>query len=427
MAEKLPFSKLFRISDALGRVRRELNLICGDGTGIGLMYSKFCELVAVDQSGSDGVYTIRARDFVDSFAVGDDIGFWDTSAKIRDAGTVNILTIKSIDRSTNQITADTKFTNLPVITDFLILFNTLQSVGAKELEEDYILDLNVSDQVVDLLEASVSIAESLRTRNLIHPAVRTLIETLNTHYESGINNQLEDHTNPEITHPTNSGIATVDLPDDYAKWFTVGDEVTYYDVSAGNRLLESEIITIIGAAGSGTDANTTLITLTDTWAVSPASGDFLMIYDRVDSHFRLLCDKIGITLTKDRVFPPEVELGTYVATGAAAGTFTDGDAVDTEEYGDGDLEVEVINQAIGVNNLVLALTGKYYDAAGDEQTDSYMSCTIPSTSVVGTRVAVTVGVDSARYHDITAVTNSNGTNGDDIKIITKLDRNIRRS
>lgn len=423
MAELLPFSKLLRETDALGRIRRQLNDSCGSGSGNGAGYSKVCELVAIDQSGANGIYTVRARDLVNSFAIGDYVSYFDTSAKMPYTESLKITTI---DRSTNQITTDGKFTAAPVTTDFLILLNTKCATAGAEIR-DYILALNVADQESDLLDASMAIYENLKTANAIHPLIRTFIGALNSHFPNGIDSHLNNHTDPVISTPTNTTNATVDIPDDEAKWFTAGDEVTFYDVSAGYRSLEHLPITSIGAEGSGTDSGTTLITLTGVWTTPPVATDYLMLYDRLCANFKLLCDKIGISLTVARIFPPETEMGTYAASAADAGTYTDGDAIDTDEYGDGDLEVEVVNQAIGVNDLVLAITAKYYDAAGDEQTDAGATCTIPATSVVGTRVAVTVGVANARYHDVIAVSNSNGNNGDDVKIISKLDRLIRRS
>lgn len=423
MAELLPFVDLFRITDAMGRIFREMKEETGAGSGNGAYYTKVCEITAENHAGSDAIFTVPAKDLVDSFAVGDQIGYLDVSAK---AAYSETLEVKSIDRAARTITTDGKFTTEPTTSDLLTLLNTKAATSAAEIR-DYILALDVADQENDLLSAVMSIAENTQNTQAIHPLLRALISSLNTHYTNGIDVQLNEHTNPAISTPTNSGNATIDIPDAYALWFTAGDEATYYDSSAGYRILESLVISAVGAAGSGTDANTTLITLTGLWSAAPVAGDYLVIYDRVCPEFRALCDKVGVTLTAGRVWPEEVLLGTYAATGAAAGTLTDGDAVDTDDYGGGDLEVEVVNQAIGANALVLAITAKYYDAAGDEQTDTGLTCTVTATSVVGTRFAVTAGSAERRYHDVTAVTNSNGNNGDDVEIVTKLDRQIRRS
>jgi hypothetical protein len=423
MADLLPFSDLFRITDGMGRIYRELKEETGAGSGNGSYYTKACELTAIDQSGANGIYTVLGRDLVDSFAIGDYVGYLDVSAKIVYSETKQIT---GINRSTGAITTSGKFTVAPVDTDLLTLVNTKAATAAAEILA-YILALDVADQENDLLGAAMSIRENTKSTQLIHPALSALAQQLNTHYTNGIDAQLKDSTLPLISTPTNSGSATVDVPDDYALWFTVGDEVTYYDDSLGYRSLESLVISAIGAAGSGTDAGTTLITMTGVWSAAPIAGDALFIYDRVSPEFKAICDKIGITITAAHVWPEEVSLGTYAATGAAAGTLTDGDAVDTAEYGGADLEVEVINQAIGANALVLAITAKYYDAAGDEQTDTGLTCSVTGTSVVGTRFSVTAGAAERRYHDVTAVTNSNGNNGDDVEIVTRLDRQIRRS
>lgn len=422
--EYLPFSKALRISDALGRYKRELNNITGSGTGESSYIAKECEIVAVDQSGSDGIYTVRASDLIDSFAVGDKFSYIDVSEKGIYSET---LTVKSINRTTWQITADGKFTAAPLTTDILTLFATKLGTAASALENDYILDLNVSDQVNDLLAASMSISNNVKNNNAIHPLIKDLVNALNSHYPSGLDKHLDNHTDTVISTPTNTTNATLDIPDDEAKWFVAADYVTYYDTSLGYRSLEKLAVTSVGAAGSGTTSGTTLITLTGTWSTPPIAGDYLLIYDRLCPEFKYVCDQIGLSLTAARVFPEETNLGTYAATGASAGTFTDGSAVDTTDYGGSELEIEVINQAIGANNLVLAITGKYYNAAGTETTDTGLSCTVTALAAVGTRFAVTVGTANARYHDVTAITNSNGTNGDDIKIVTKKDRLIRRS
>lgn len=421
MAEYLPFSKALRITDALGRIKRLLNLATGEGSGAGSLLEKISELTAVDQSGANGIYTVKQSDLIDSFAVGDDISYIDVSAKEIYSET---LIISSIDRSNGQITTTGKFTAAPTTSDLLILYNSLSGTIGADITT-YVLGLDVADQESDLLDAAVGIGENTKNDNAIHELVRALISALNSHYANGIDAQFEDHTNPVISNPTNSGNATVDIPDDEAKWFVAGDEVVYYDTSEGYRVLEHLPVSSVGAEGSGSASGTTEITLTGTWTTPPIAGDYLMIYDRLSPEFKWLCDKIGISLTAGRVFPEEVNMGTYAATGAASGAFTDDSTIDTDEYGGGDLEVEVINQAIGANDLVLAITGKYLDASGTEQTDSSASCTISGTSAVGVRVAVTPGVANARYHDITAVSNSNGNNGDDVKIVSKKDRLIR--
>ncbi len=436
----LPFASLMRITDALGDYYRTGNQIFGTASGTVpsnaylqlsneiKFFGKVCELVTIDQSGTNGVYTIRHRDLVNGFAVGRYVTYWDSSEKriySTSGATYAALPIVSIDRSAGTITTTGKFSSAPGATDFLVLLADDLSSFADDLT-DYVIALADDDQVNDLLAAVMGVRENLKTANAVHPMVRQLVDALGNHYQNGINAQLENHTNPVISTPTNTTNATVDVPDDFASFFTAADYVTYYDTSAGYRILKPLAVTSVGAAGSGTTSGTTLITLTGTWTVAPVAGDYLMIYDRVCPEFKLICDSLGIDLTAGRVFPQETYFGNYVATNASSGTFTLGNSVNTDEYGGADLEVEVLS-LIGGNNLVLTMTGAYYDAAGTLCSDTGLTCTVTAASAIGTRFAVTPGVANARYHSISAITNSNGTAADTVKIVTKLDRLIRRN
>ena len=193
--EFLPFAKLLKITDGLARLYRSLDYTSGIGSGNGEMFEIICELATVNQAGADGIYTILARDLAKHFAVGDEVSYWDTSAKIQYTET---LTIKSIDRGALTITADGKFTAAPVTTDFLILLNTMTSTAGDEIH-DYIRDLEVSDQEIDLLGAGRAIRENLKTTSAIHPLIRSLISSINSHYTSGIDGQVENHTDPVIS------------------------------------------------------------------------------------------------------------------------------------------------------------------------------------------------------------------------------------
>ena len=53
------------------------------------------------------------------------------------------------------------------------------------------------------------------------------------------------------------------------------------------------------------------------------------------------------TLLAANVFPPVTALGSFAASGAAAGTYTDGSAVDTTKYGGAQIEGEVTDGGIG--------------------------------------------------------------------------------
>lgn len=115
------------------------------------------------------------------------------------------------------------------------------------------------------------------------------------------------------------------------------------------------------------------------------------------------------------VFPPVTILGSFAVTGAGAGVFTDGSAVDLTRYADAQLEVEVINQPIGGANVDVTVVGT--NRLGGAYSETVQ---IPSGSIVGTKVAI--GTSADRCANVTNVTIENGTNGDDFQVQTKEDR-----
>ena len=117
------------------------------------------------------------------------------------------------------------------------------------------------------------------------------------------------------------------------------------------------------------------------------------------------------------VFPPVTNLGSFAVTGAGAGTFTDGQAVDTSVYGGAQIELEVTGNPVGAANIDVTVACVLADATTVNKVG-----TIVAASPVGTKVALGVGSD--RVVNITGVTIALGTNGDAFRVQTKEDRTI---
>ncbi|MBN1319944.1 MAG: hypothetical protein JXA87_03795, partial [Thermoleophilia bacterium] len=130
----------------------------------------------------------------------------------------------------------------------------------------------------------------------------------------------------------------------------------------------------------------------------------------------------NLTILAANAFPPVTVMGTFAATGTGAGTWTeDPDTegeIDTSLYGAAQLEVEVINQALGAAAVTVTVTGT--DANGDELVKS--STEIPALSEVG--VKADVGLAADRFATVTSVAIAGGTLGDDLRIQSKEDRTL---
>ncbi len=117
------------------------------------------------------------------------------------------------------------------------------------------------------------------------------------------------------------------------------------------------------------------------------------------------------------VFPPVTNLGSFAVTGSGAGTFTDGQAVDTSVYGGAQIELEVTGNPIGAANVDVTVACVLANG-----TTANKVGTIPSGSIVGAKVALGAGAD--RVVNITGITIALGTNGDAFRVQTKEDRTI---
>lgn len=133
---------------------------------------------------------------------------------------------------------------------------------------------------------------------------------------------------------------------------------------------------------------------------------------RVLPDFKLACNP---NISAANTCPPVTVLGTYAVSGSGAGTFTDGDAVDTTLFGGAQLELEVTDGTIGGASITVTVVGTTASGSSITKTGS-----ITNGSLVGTKADVGIGTD--QYVDVTSVTITGGTNGDAFRIQTKLDR-----
>lgn len=129
-------------------------------------------------------------------------------------------------------------------------------------------------------------------------------------------------------------------------------------------------------------------------------------------HHRLR-DVLSTILPKS-TFPPVTDFGSMVLSGSGAGTFTAQDTVDTDEYGDGLVEL-VTESAIGVADIEVFVTGTNFD--GDTVN---VSATIPNGTSDDTTIAV--NETTVRMVSVSTVTVTGGTAADAFRVQTKLDR-----
>ncbi len=117
------------------------------------------------------------------------------------------------------------------------------------------------------------------------------------------------------------------------------------------------------------------------------------------------------------VFPPVTALGSFVVSGAGAGTYTDGAVVDTTLYGGAQVQLEVTGNPIGAANITATVScvhasGTLEDIVG----------VIPLGSIVGAKVALGDAAD--RVVNVTNIAITGGTAADAFKVQTMEDRTI---
>ncbi|MEO8483325.1 MAG: hypothetical protein ABI634_14020 [Acidobacteriota bacterium] len=127
---------------------------------------------------------------------------------------------------------------------------------------------------------------------------------------------------------------------------------------------------------------------------------------------------VGIQIDAvNRFSPVAVALGAVAVTGSGAGTFTAGDAIDTSEYGNANVEL-VVTTVIGAAPIVATLTMRRFDGS-----TTTIGATVPNGSIVGATVAVgTPGTDM--FVACMGVTFTGGTNGEGFAVRTTVERAI---
>jgi len=116
-------------------------------------------------------------------------------------------------------------------------------------------------------------------------------------------------------------------------------------------------------------------------------------------------------------FAPETLIGSYavVDAGTNSGTLTPGTSLNGH-YGKSNLVVKVVNQTLGAANLVLTLTCVKQDLTTETKV-----VTVTANSIVG--ASFDVGTHNTHmYVNVSAVTFTGGTNGDDVEIRSEPER-----
>jgi hypothetical protein len=135
--------------------------------------------------------------------------------------------------------------------------------------------------------------------------------------------------------------------------------------------------------------------------------------DRVHYYFR---QGGNSALLPANVFPPATALGSFAVTGSGAGTFTDGDAVDTTLYGGAQISVKTTH-AIGA--VAIGLTITCLDEDGEEVE---VTGTIPENTL--NDATIELGTAADRIVDVTAVEITGGTADDAFTVQTVEDRTL---
>lgn len=140
--------------------------------------------------------------------------------------------------------------------------------------------------------------------------------------------------------------------------------------------------------------------------------------DRMAPEFAQIVRSIGYDIKASLVFPPVTTMGTYVASEATVGIFTDGDLIDGNLYGPGDCEIEVT--AVGSETCSIVVTAIGKDKNGEVMTGVG---TFDSTAVGG-KVNVVPTETGKQFQDITTITITGGVADDAFKIQSKVDRAV---
>lgn len=124
----------------------------------------------------------------------------------------------------------------------------------------------------------------------------------------------------------------------------------------------------------------------------------------------------GRTLRNTVTFSPVVaNMGTFLASGAGAGTYTDGSAVDSTKYAAAHLKLRVITGPTG------AALGTYsVTCVKEDGTSEVKAIAVAGASPLNT--LFDVGVVADRYKNVTTITLAGGQAGDNVRIESELER-----
>ena len=137
--------------------------------------------------------------------------------------------------------------------------------------------------------------------------------------------------------------------------------------------------------------------------------------DRIPPEFASMFRGQSHFIAPALVWPAYAILGSFVVSGAGAGIFTDGDAIDLLQYGAADLQAEVLVAATTVT-LVATITGL-------DQNGSVMTGTATFVAAnVGDKVDVVPDVANAQFADITDISITGGAATDAFRVQVKADR-----
>lgn len=139
---------------------------------------------------------------------------------------------------------------------------------------------------------------------------------------------------------------------------------------------------------------------------------------RAAPEFAQILRAISQYIKASLVFPPVTTMGTYIASAAEAGTFTDGDLIDGNLYGPGDCEIEVTAVGSVSCSIVATVTGK------DENGAAMTGIGTFSSTAIGGKVDVVPNDAGKQFQDITAITITGGVADDAFKIQSKVDRAV---
>jgi hypothetical protein len=128
--------------------------------------------------------------------------------------------------------------------------------------------------------------------------------------------------------------------------------------------------------------------------------------DRMAPEFAQIMRSISQYIKASLVFPPVTVMGTYIATGADTGTFTDGGLIDGNLYGPGDCEVEVTAKGNASVSIVATVTGKDKNGAAMTGVGTF------SSTPVGGKVDVVPTESGKQFQDMVSIAITGGVADD---------------